>query len=293
MSPDYSSFNKQDLDQVGSSLKFGTDSLPEPMPVFYVVNGKQEYAESKSTPLFYGGWAVDSQKYATMLQQTQRLPYGLISPAHIIDRQGKSIEILIGRAIIVAPVTSRVSWLSKDNRTRTPDFQEGSRRHVQLMVVVADRAGKDAPNTIWGSAILSAKGFQAKNLLGLVDDWSRHTVDVRTKFAPGIPAYMFYMAVGTFGTKREVEMVGQGQNQSPITPITVFKPEMTEAKLNGLFGGQPLLDEIARLQSISGAWVQSWGTATTAKGTTASDDEPWEKNKPEHVTGDGFEDIPF
>lgn len=269
----------EDLNQTGANIGMSHDSLPFPCPVFYVINGQAAYQNNPVKSLFYGGWAVDSAKYQGVLAQTQRKPHTLLQPASVSSRGGKNIDIFTSRLLLVSPAATRTAWLSKDNKTRYPDYQDGTRRHVQLLCVLADKGPSGYIQ--WGPAVLSAKGFQAKKLLGFLDDWSKHTVEARTKFAAGVPAFMFYMGVGTSSAQREVEMVGSGSQTSPITPMSVYKPTITAEVLEKLYGGDALLQEIKRLQAAAASWVSGWDKESSAGGNSpAMDGDHHDNNFP-------------
>lgn len=280
MSDNMYNLDLEELNQAGANIGMTHDALPFPCPVFYVINGQAAYAESKTRSLFFGGWATDMAKYQSVLAQANRQPYSLLQQAKVQSRGGKDIDIMTSRALLVSPACTRTSWVSQDGKTRTPSYHEGFRRHVQILCALADK-GTDGKYSIWGPAVLSAKGMQGKKLLATLDEWAKHTVDLRTKVAAGMPAFVFYMAIGTFAAQREVEMVGSGSQQSPITPIGIYKPELNAEKLGKLYGGEPLLKELRRLQQAASTWVTAWDKESSAPAGQAPSDLPIESEESE------------
>lgn len=241
------------IKQAELGMNHSESSLPFPAPIFYVVNGKPESQGSVPTTKF-GGWATDAEKLDQILAGA-KVP-SFLTVANFNSNSGPAFRVYTSRALVVSIACWRSSWISKDKR-RTPEYAEGSRRHIQALGVVA--VPGDNGFEIWSNVILSAKGLQAKKLLIAIEDWSRHTAVIRAKLAPGIPAFMFYCAMGTFGPEPVIEMVGSGTQKSPITPIVVLQKDIDKAGLEKIYGGETLLDRINELQKSSNQWVNAWG----------------------------------
>src|SRR3970282_807210 len=63
-------------------------------------------------------------------------------------------------------------------------YQAGARQHVQALVFVGSREkGGMIP---WGPAVLSAKGYQAGNVVKAFKDWERHTAPAPQPAAPSV-----------------------------------------------------------------------------------------------------------
>ena len=107
--------------------------------------------------------------------------------------------------------------------------------------------------------MLTAKGYQAKNLLDSFSLWNRSTSKIRGKIAPGIPAWTFYLSVGTYGDKRNQVMVGQGNSQSPITPVGAWVPkEITEPVMESLFVGEDHAEAMAVYLESADEWLHAY-----------------------------------
>jgi hypothetical protein len=111
-----------------------------------------------------------------------------------------------------------------------------------------------------------------------MDDWSKHTAVIRSQIAPGLPAFMFYSAIGTFGDQPVFEMVGQGSQKSSITPVGVRQAELTPELMQKIYGGEALLDAITKVQDDSKQWVSAWNVASKSGGSSDSlpEEEPTE-----------------
>jgi hypothetical protein len=167
--------------------------------------------------------------------------------------------------VIVAPIGRRVSWLTDGKRSS--EYVEGGRRHLQVLAYMAEAQGDNGSRTYtpWGPVVLTSKGYQARNLLDSFARWDRATAQIRRKIAPGVPAWCFYLALGTFEKDRHVMNVGKPGAQSPITPITSYIPEhLTEDLINNLFVGNEIAAVMSDLQDQAAEWLAAWKTGDAA-----------------------------
>ena len=249
----------QDGMQVSSMIE-----LPFPAPYLWVINGDVKLKASGGAQ-YFGGFSTDAEKLIEA-----GLPYNQTEPPagwtreEIIAANGKSIDSFMSRSVIVAPIDFRKSWFWKTPggiAQRSADYFQGARQHVQALVYLSGK--KDGAFVPWGPAVLSAKGFQAKNLLHAFEVWNKATDGQRKKVAPGVPAWFFYLAIGTFGPDRKTEMVGQGSQQSPITPISAYVPDViTPEQVEALFVGNDIAKEMMLTKKDAAEWLKAWGTPT-------------------------------
>src|SRR5690606_23854536 len=88
--------------------------------------------------------------------------------------------------------------------------------------------------------------------------WERATKAVRNKIAPGVPAWCFYLSIGTFGHERKQTMVGK-RAQKAITPITLYVPkEINETLIEKLFVGQETAETMAIYLENAQEWLQAY-----------------------------------
>jgi hypothetical protein len=258
----YGSVNNELLSEVEANITLtsGESTLPFPAPTFYWMNGSPEYKPVGSV-FYFGGWAVDRERFDQALEHYGLSPLNcLAGPTEFEAKNGNDAEVYHGRVLAVSIAAIRSSWISESG-VRVPKYTKGYRRHIQALAMLADTDGKSFKMAM--PVVLSAKGFQAKNLLGIVDEWGRITFSARNQYANGLPAWMFWSAIGTYG-ERVQEMVGSGTRKSPITPMVLLKPEITPERLQTLFGGNALLEKVKYLHDNSVEWQASWETQGSA-----------------------------
>ena len=233
--------------------------LPFIAPTLWALNGKAELRQIGGAQ-YFGGWAANRDDIEDALQQNKLdwLP-GSMKRETFVVKGDKEIEVYTSRGVLVAPIGLRKAWLTDDGR-RLPAYTEGvrARQHAQALVLLA---GKDKEGIIhpWGPAVLSAKGYQATNLLDALGAWDKHTKSIRRQIAPNVPAWCFYLAIGTFGNERKGVMVGKNGAQSSITPIGPYLPEtITPETMEALFVGQETAAEMAIYLADAREWLDAW-----------------------------------
>jgi len=271
------------------------ETLDLPFPVIYVwaMNGQPSY-KSQGGALYYGGWACKADD----LDALKESGAGISDPAGwkrttSASREGDEFEIYGTRHVIVAPIGKRQSWLL-DGR-RHGEYIDGARRHVQALCYMAERIeeGKIVHYLPWGPVVLTAKGYQARHLLDAFTKWDKATAGLRRQIAPGVPAWCFYLALGTFGKERAAVNVGKPGAQSPITPITAWIPDgINETILAQLFVGQAVAEKMADLQDQASEWLAAWQPGALEQ---SSESEVYGNGQPPAPDnwGSGDEDIPF
>jgi hypothetical protein len=257
--------------------------LPFPVVYIWTINGQINY-KTQGGALYYGGWACKANDLQLISEQRESsipVDWKLVT---IAGRDGDEFEAYTTRNIIIAPIGKRESWLYDGKRSSV--YIEGGRRHLQVLAYLAEAHG-DAGNrqfSPWGAVVLTAKGYQARNLLDAFAYWHKITSQIRWKVAPGVPAWCFYMSLGTFGKERQAINVGKPGAQSPITPVTVYVPDhLTSDLISSLFVGEEIAQKMADLHDQAADWLNAWEAAST---TVELEDE---------MGNDGLveEEIPF
>jgi hypothetical protein len=264
------------------------DNTDLPFPVVYVwaFNGQTSYRTQGGT-LYYGGWACKTEDLQNVAEQ-QGLPIPKDWKAVTISsRDGGEFDAYTTRSVIAAPIGKRESWLA-DGR-RSTSYLEGGRRHLQVLAYLAESTGNGGSKSFvpWGPVVLTAKGYQARNLLDAFANWDKATSQMRRVVAPGVPAWCFYLSLGTFSKERQAMNVGKPGAQSPITPISAYIPErFTEDLMTSLFVGSETAAVMSDLQDQAAEWLNAWKENASV--------EPYEY---EPLLGNGFsngdEEIPF
>jgi hypothetical protein len=242
-------------------------------PVVYIwaLNGQASY-KSQGGALYYGGWACKAEDLQAISNQSE-----LSIPADwklvtIASRDGGEFEAYTARSLIVAPIGKRESWLVDGKRSS--EYIEGGRRHLQVLAYMAEGRGENGSKQFipWGPVVLTAKGYQARNLLDAFARWNKATAQIRWKVAPGIPAWCFYMALGTFGRERQSVNVGKPGAQSPITPIGAYVHDhFSEELISNLFVGNEVAAVMAELQDQAADWLKAWREPSIAEAETESE----------------------
>jgi hypothetical protein len=234
--------------------------LPFTAPFFYVVNGDIRLKAMGGVP-YFGGWSVDAESCLDAAQEygQEMQPLGF-SRAESVGRGNKTIEIFQSRSILVAPIGIRRSWISEDPSTgsikRAADYFAGARQHTQLLAYVGHKDGIIKP---WAPGVLTAKGWQANFLQDAIKAWKNHIEKARKAAAPNVPAWCFYLSLGTFGSEVKLKSVGKG-SQSTITPIEAYLPDQVNAELlEKLYVGKQIYADMVALKEDAKEWLEAWG----------------------------------
>ena len=259
----------------------GGIELPFYAPVLWVVNGEAKLSKVGGAQ-FYGGWAAKEEEI------TACVDYGLVVPSNLTfgdmtANDGTTFNVFTTRNVIVAPIATRKAWLK--DQVRHSSYVEGGRQHVQALCWMCnwETDGENKQRVSWGPVVLSAKGYQANNLVGAFKAWDKHTSAMRRKVAPGVPAWCFYLAIGTFGKERKAEQVGKSA-KSPITPIGAYLPEnLNEETLTALFVGQDVAAQMADALTDAKEWLSAWAEPShdqfgAANGDGVPEEPPFDPN---------------
>jgi len=255
------------IDKLNSGMTSSESiQLPFAAPFLWALNGQPGYKQQGGA-LYFGGWACKAEDLEAVCR-TGSLP---VPPSWksgtLSGRDGGEFDVFSTRSVIVAPIGKRESWLT-DNK-RSSHYVEGGRRHLQVLCYMGVKNGpKIEP---WSPVVLTAKGYQAMNLAKSFSAWDKATINQRSKVAPGIPAWCFYLAIGTFGEQRQVMQVGKAGASSPITPIGPYIPDdLSEATVESLFVGDVIATIMADYQDKAYEWLGAWKLDKSSD----SEDEP-------------------
>lgn len=263
-------YDQEVADGLGEGMNLGgAVELPFLAPFMWVINGDAKLRALATGPnavpaLFYGGFSSDASAIEAAMEQ-----YGVqnfsraFAKTTATNNEGKTYEAMIGRSIIVAPIDNRFGWVAEDG-TRYGEYVKGARQHVQALCFAASHPSKDDPYTPMFPVVLTAKGYQARNLLKAFSDWNNLTLSARQKLGKNgktIPAWCFYLVIGTFGDERKQIMVGSAGTQSPITPIGAWLPkQVTPEGLEALFVGREMMTEMLDLKRAAKEWLGAFAT---------------------------------
>lgn len=246
----------------------GGVELPFPVMYLWALNGQANLKGQidKAPATYYGGFACKAEDLHDLVDQGMSVPGGWKASTSA-GRDGSEFDVYSTREVVIAPYAKRISWLV--GKERHPQYVEGGRRHVQVVAYLAEVQGENGARRFipWGDVVLTAKGYQAGNLLDAFSKWDKATKALRAKVAPKVPAWCFYMKLGTFGKERVQVNVGKPGAQSPITPVTCFIPDkLDEAMFSRLFVGQEIASVMAEHLDEAQEWLQAWKEAAVEKG---------------------------
>jgi hypothetical protein len=244
-----------------------SENIDLPFPVVYIwaLNGQSSYKQQGGA-LYYGGWACKAEDMVAMADQQENAIPSDWKQVTISSRDGGEFEAVTCRNAIIAPIGKRISWLSEGRRSAS--YIDGARRHLQVLAYMAENKAENGSRSFvpWGPVVLTAKGYQARNLLDAFSKWDKATSQVRWHVAPGVPAWCFYLSLGTFGKERQVLNVGKPGAQSPITPITAYIPEkVTDELMSSLFVGEGVAEKMSQIQDQAVDWLKAWETPATSE----------------------------
>jgi hypothetical protein len=265
--------------KLGEGVQTGNATeLPYFCPAIWALNGNKQLL-ALGNAQYYGGWAIKAEDWEKACRDewfTNPIPT-FFAKTTMTTGDGKSLDVYTTRSLIVAPIATRTTW-AQESGSRTMEYVEGSRQHVQAICMLANQT--DQGYQMLGPVMLTAKGYQAKNLLDSFSGWNRATSKIRGQIAPGVPAWCFYLAVGTFGKDHKSLLVGKGQKQSTITPISAYIPKDISAELmEKLFVGSETAEIMVTYLEAAKEWLSAYsktspndnGHASGAKSSTPSD----------------------
>jgi hypothetical protein len=252
------SMNADTANRLNGGMQTGNAiELPYFTPKFFVVNGDPRM-KAVGGAHFFGGFAVTVEDWQKACEEWGVAPCdtpGFVQ-SEMDTQDGKTLDVFMGRSLIVAPIANRVTWANPDGQ-RFSEYAPGTRQHAQVICELAKKSEDGAFET-FGPILITAKGYQAKYVLDSFAAWDRATKSIRGKIAPGVPAWCFYLSVGTFGKERKQVMVGKGA-QSPITPITAFVPkEITAELMERLFVGQDSAEVMLTYLEGADEWLHAY-----------------------------------
>ena len=275
--------------QIGGSVE-----IPILAPFTFWKNGSAQNRPLKDANpiLYYGGWGTDKQEMDDAIE-AYGTP-GKVIEVEMTNQDGKDYQAYVSRYVIVAPIAYRDAWFKKDgvNWLRKAKWEDGYNHHKIQMLCYRARQIEDGAEP-WGPVVLTVSGYNAGFLLDAVKNWARFLDPVRKKYALNVPAWGFWMSVGSFGPEPIFKSVGKG-TQKPINPIGLHFPtkEPTLEMLKKVFVGKDTLAEMAALMEECEEWLNNWKEDPTEQPAAASDYEepPFE---PTTDYSESPEDMPF
>jgi hypothetical protein len=263
-------YSDGDLKMMNDGMKGGEGAkLPFAHLVVWAANGdKKCRAQSVTAPTsYFGGWNLDVELIDEMAGNGNLAVPPEKTGWLLTDREGdKSYKVYESRVLHLAPIAKRFSWLSKDGKTRTPEYDVGHpRSHLQILCLIGCTAKVNNETVIQYVApgIVSAKGMQSQELRNAFGRWSSVIDGLRGNMnAKGVPCCAWWQSIGTFGPEPNFMVVGSGANSNTITPLRAVMPEKpTVEQMGKRFVGPDLFKLSKQLLEESSEWREAWKTA--------------------------------
>jgi len=263
------------LDEMNKAMQdSGGVQLPFSALNIWAHNGKKAMAPLKSdSPVsYFGGWHIDQAKFDEMCESGDIT----LSPGwKLVEMQGEqdAYTVYETRIIHVAPISYRLSWLSKDGRSRTPKYDDAhSRSHIQYLCLIG--AADEGQMKYLCPGVISVKGKgQTEAIKSAFAVW-RKAIDANRKEmnAQRLPLFSWWMTLGTSGDQPEFVSIGSGSQTSPITPIKavmrVDKPDA--AYISKRFIGAQNFATATQLFREAHDWLNAWKESASNDFTPAA-----------------------
>lgn len=274
-------------------------ALPFAAPLFWWNNANQELEPlAESQPWAYFGGFVTKLEDLKSVCETRGVPMPAMKSGKKKTRDGKSLELIGTRSMLLVPIMKRVQY-----RRKGPDgtneivygdtWPKGYSRHAHLLAMLFS---KDANGvTPWGPVVLTLGGFQVSNLFDAFTQWQKVTAPLRAALVEKgemiPPATAFAAPVGNFGDAPTTKMVGRPGLQSPITPIALREEKLTGDQLMTRFIGNDAAAEIMTLREQATPWANEWSAASRAAAPVDEYDGLEDPGRVPEIMQD--EDLPF
>ena len=129
---DYFDVNQNTADALNQGMAIGgTIEVPFIAPFFYWVNGNPQMRamQQQIPPLFYGGWAADSEMFEVAIEENGDVEGVELFAADMTSKNGKQYLAYTTRLLILAPISYRSCWMLGDGpaTTRYAEYVKGAR----------------------------------------------------------------------------------------------------------------------------------------------------------------------
>lgn len=257
--------------------------LPFAAPPFYIVNGDPKLASLKNFQ-FYGGWAsnLENIKVAADTWENGSAEIPGLDQTELYTQQGKKINVLAGRHIIIAPIGMRMfSEMKVPNQKpkRVAPFTKGATPAMQMVALLGYRDANKNIQT-WAPVMVTAKGWQVTYIQQAIDDWKKAIKPFVKELVPGAKdsiLNLFWMYLGTFGQELNQKQVGE----NVITPMQAYIPEDLDAeKVEKLYVGESVAEFMATLSFQAQEWLKVYTDMQSAQVATGSEEAMPEDSPP-------------
>lgn len=265
-------YSDDELDSMAGGMKDGEGiKLPFPHLVIWAANGdrKMKQMATTSPTAYFGGWNLDHD-LVQELGDTKELKTPLDQTGWLrTQKEGRegAYTVYETRVLHMAPICKRFSWLSKDGKSRTPDYDAGhSRSHLQVLCLI----GAQKPDGILyvAPAIVSVKGKgQTTALNNALKAWETQiNANRQAMNAKGFPLFAWWQSIGTSGEPNFVS-VGPSKDSSDITPVkaVMATDKLTPEQMGKRFVGPDCFQLAKILLQDAKPWREAWKSPAESK----------------------------
>jgi len=249
-------------------------NLPVSAVYLWTHNGKPEANEGVPR---HGGFAASAEAVDELLSTEDIVVPSDWEHKNLHGREG-AYGAYLTRKVIVAPIGFRLRWLDQTGGYQTQfDRDNGfTRRHVQVLSGLGYL--DDATPKFAGYCVLTAKGYQAGNLMDSLRDFYNAIGPARRAAGAdnGIAQCAFWHSIGTFGDEPEYDQVGSSAKSviTPLRPHPLYLggDEITEERLKVIFVGRENYESFTKVAEGAEEWLKAWNQGSDDTDTTILDE---------------------
>ena len=264
-----------DLELANRAMQEGGGvQLPFPTVFAWAHNGSKKMSKVGGVD-FHGGWHINADGLEEMSESGELFtPFDKLTWKKETQNEGmaSAYDVYTSRVLNIAPIAWRMSWLDKEGKNRAPDFdQSHTRSHLQYLCllgqVISDGDKKQVQ--LIAPAVISVKGFgQTRALKEALGAWRKVIDPLRGGMnAKKLPAYTWWLTIGTHGDQPTFETVGKGSQTNDITPLKaiILNDKPTAEWMGARFIGTENFVLATSLLKESQDWLKAWKQPTTTK----------------------------
>jgi hypothetical protein len=247
MSPITSKYKANDM---GNPFQTGDEvSLTFPHLRLYWHNGKPD-ADKNRGVYHYGGWFSGAEDFMNDVSQFDKKPEEIgFKGDNWTGKDGDEYGVYSSRMVYVAPIANRKIWKSY--------VFEGATKNKSTYSLLGFLAYPTTEKLCYlGPVVLSGSSWSGAMIEDAVKKFPSLTADARARVAPGVPAWQWYISVGTYGDKRITKSVGTSKT-SPIVPAQIYTPDggWTDKKIEKYFVPDDVVEQMIETRRAAEEWL--------------------------------------
>ena len=261
--------SKYTADAMGNPFQTGDDiSLPFPHVKLFWYNGKPDADKGRGV-YHFGGWFAGSDELLNEMAQFNKKPEEIgFQKDTWTDGDGNEYGSYSSRMAYVAPCGSRKVWRSY----KTPEGMKNKSTYSLLGFMAYPTTEK---LHYLGPVVLSGSSYSGAMVEEAVKSFPSLTAEARATAAPSVPAWQFYIPIGTWGKARVTKSVGTVK-KSMIVPAQIYIPEKgwTPEKIEKYFVPDEVVEQMLETRAAAEEWLNWKPSAEQAPQQPAEEDFP-------------------